>query len=271
MKKILFVSAILIGLSISTGYANSDSETHGMQMTCTPPDLSHSYIKSGMVPLPDSKTLLSAPGATVMASDEIVSLNSIEMTGAKRLALAAQDADLSFPNAAGTFSCALKAPITEKDSPHLNKLLLWSLVDASHSTDSAKKAYNRKRPFMVNHGETCRPCDEDYLKTSGSYPSGHSAIGWAWALILSEIAPDRADDILKRGLAFGESRVICNVHWESDVIAGRIMGAATVARLHAVKEFQEDLDKAKKELAAVRKKGLPPQRDCAAEAEALGQ
>ena len=46
----------------------------------------------------------------------------------------------------------------------------------------------------------------------GSCPSGHTDIGWGWALILSEIAPDRTDAILERDRAFGESRVVCNVH-----------------------------------------------------------
>jgi acid phosphatase (class A) len=271
MKKILFMPTLLIGLSLNTGYASSDSVTLPVNVMGTGPDLSVGYIKPGMVPLPDSKTLLPAPGTVVTAFDELVSLNSIELTGAKRWALAIQDADLTFPNAAGAFSCALNAPVTEKDTPHLYKLLRRSLADVGHSTDGAKKSYNRKRPFFVNHVGTCKPDDEDFLKNNGSYPSGHSAIGWAWALILSELAPDRADAILKRGLAFGESRVICNVHWESDVVEGRIMGAGAVARLHAEKEFQADMEMAKKELADVRKKGLPPQRDCAAEAEAMGQ
>ena len=30
---------------------------------------------------------------------------------------------------------------------------------------------------------------------------GHTAIGWGFALILSELAPDRADDLLARGRA----------------------------------------------------------------------
>jgi acid phosphatase (class A) len=53
------------------------------------------------------------------------------------------------------------------------------------------------------------------------------------------------------------------------VIEGRFLGAATVARLHADPTFLADLDAAKAELAAVRAKALPPQRDCAAEAAAL--
>ena len=96
-------------------------------------------------------------------------------------------------------------------------------------------------------------------------------MGWAWALILSEISPEQTDAILARGRAFGESRVICNVHWQSDVIEGRFMGASTVARLHADPTFRADLEAAKAELAAVRGKGLRPQRDCAAEAAAMAK
>ena len=103
----------------------------------------------------------------------------------------------------------------------------------------------------------------------GSYPSGHTALGWAWALVLTEIVPDRADAILARGRAFGESRVVCNVHWHSDVLEGRFMGAAAVARLHADPEFRSELEAAKAEYEAVRAKGLRPSRDCKAEAEAL--
>ena len=103
----------------------------------------------------------------------------------------------------------------------------------------------------------------------GSYPSGHTAIGWAWALILTEIVPSRTDAILARGRAFGDSRLVCNVHWQSDVNEGRVMGASTVARLHADVGFRGDLDAAKTEYAVAVAKGLKPSRDCAAEAAAL--
>ena len=46
---------------------------------------------------------------------------------------------------------------------------------------------------MVNQMATCTPAEETMLREDGSYPSGHNAIGWAWALILAEIAPERAD------------------------------------------------------------------------------
>jgi acid phosphatase (class A) len=86
----------------------------------------------------------------------------------------------------------------------------------------------------------------------GSYPSGHAATGWAWALVLAELEPERADALLKRGMSFGESRIVCRVHFASDVEAGRLVGAAVVARLHRNPAFLADLKQARVELAKAR-------------------
>jgi hypothetical protein len=115
----------------------------------------------------------------------------------------------------------------------------------------------------------CTPEDQDRLRHSGCYPSGHSAIGWAWALILGEITPERANALIARGRNYRQSRRVCNVHWQSDVLAGRVMGAATVARLHAEPAFRTDLEGARKEIAAARAQGLAPANGCAAQAKTL--
>jgi acid phosphatase (class A) len=225
------------------------------------------YLSSNA--LPNSLALIPpppAPGTAALALDEERSRTSLKLRGTPRWTLAAEDADLMFPHAAGTFTCALTAPITELDTPHLYVLLRRSLTDAGLSTYTAKIHYNRARPFAINKEPTCTPGDETYLRSDGSYPSGHTAIGWAWALILTEVAPDQTDAILARGRAFGQSREVCNVHWESDVIEGRFIGAAAVGRLHADSSFLADLAAAKTELAAVRAKGFKPNRDCDAEA-----
>jgi len=224
--------------------------------------------------LPNSLALIPPPpeeGSAAHALDEEVSRTNLALRDTPRWNLAARDAELMFPEAAGTFSCALGIPITERDTPHLYMLLRRTLADAGLSTYTAKNHYRRKRPFMMNKQPICTPDEEDLLRKDDSYPSGHTAIGWAWALILTEIAPDRADAILARGRAFGESRNICNVHWHSDVIEGRLMGAAAVARLHADPSFRTEIEAARVELAAARAKMLKPTRDCQAEAEALSQ
>jgi acid phosphatase (class A) len=231
-------------------------------------------ILAGYLPaesLPHSRNLLPPPPSersVAFALDEQASKNSRNLPGTPRWDLATQDADLSFPKAAETFSCALMASISEEHTPHLYILLRRTLADAALSTYPAKKYYARARPFLVNKQPICTPSAEAHLAHEGSYPSGHSAVGWAWALVLSEIAPDKTDALLARGRAFGQSRVVCNVHWQSDVLAGQIMGAGVVARLHADPAFLADLNAAKRELAAVRASSLPS-KDCEAESAAL--
>ena len=236
------------------------------------PGILAGYLKSDA--LPNSLLLLPPPpsqGSAAFALDEEASRKSFTLRDTPRWELAIEDANLYFPEAAGTFSCALGVPITEQYMPHLYMLLRRTLADAGLSTYTAKNHYQRVRPFMTNGEPICTPDEEDHLRKDGSYPSGHTAIGWAWALILSEIAPERIDAILARGRAFGESRNICNVHWHSDVVGGRLVGAAAVARLHADPAFQADLEAAKAEFAVVGAKGLKPARDCQKEIGALLQ
>lgn len=103
---------------------------------------------------------------------------------------------------------------------------------------------------------TCNPEQQEELSTNGSYPSGHTAIGWATALVLAEVNPDRQNEILKRGFEMGQSRVICGYHFQSDVDAARIVASAVVARLHANDAFVKQLNKAKDEFSKLQKAGL---------------
>ncbi|WP_353071766.1 acid phosphatase [Tunturiibacter gelidoferens] len=234
------------------------------------PGILAGYLPQGA--LPNSLALVPpapVPGTAIYALDEAVSRASLALQGSPRWQQATSDADLSFPHVAETFSCSIGIPITEAETPHLYMLLRRSFTDAALSTYAAKNHYNRSRPFAENNRPSCTPNDETSLRKDGSYPSGHTTIGWAWALILTEIAPEQTDAILARGRSFGDSRLVCNVHWQSDVNEGRMMGAGTVARLHADPAFRADLDAAKTEYDVARAKELKPSRDCAAEAAAL--
>ncbi len=222
--------------------------------------------------LPSSLSLIPpppAPGSAVQARDDEAAKAALALSGGPRWAQATVDADLSFPAAAETFACAMDVRISEADTPRLYTLLKRTLSDAGRSPYPTKMKYQRARPFTVNGAPLCTPVFEAVLRKDGSYPSGHSAIGWGWALVLAEVAPDRTDAILARGRAFGQSRMVCNVHWASDIEEGRTMGAATVARLHASAEFRADVAAAQAEVSAARAKGLRPARDCAKEAAQL--
>ncbi len=242
----------------------------------TVPELRPGILAGYLAPeaLPDSLTLLPpAPGAdsATAQADAVANRTALALHGSPRWQLAIADAQLSFPDAASTFACALGAEPNATTTPSLYRLLRRTLADAGLSTYAAKRSYARARPFMVNGEPLCTPDDRAMLESDGSYPSGHAAIGWAWGLVIAELAPDRANAIFARAYAFGESRSVCNVHWPSDIDAGRVMGAVTVARLHADATFTADLGQARRELQTLRASDLGAGRDCEAEAAALAR
>lgn len=210
-----------------------------------------------------------APGSAAFALDRDVARRTFAVRGTARFTLALSDYNMNFPHAAGVYSCVLNVPITETDTPKLYTMLRRVLTDAGLATYDTKNHYMRQRPFVLNKQPICAPETRAQLEKDGSYPSGHTTVGWTWALILAEISPDQADAILARGRAYGENRNVCNHHWYSDVEWGRVAAAVTVARLHANAEFRADLEAVKAEIESVRAKGLSPSRDCKAEVAAL--
>ena len=233
-----------------------------------PPKLARGYLQNPAPP--ESLALSPAPPvrhSAAAARDAEASKAARRLKGSARWDLATRDADLFTPAVTTTFSCAAGVEIDQQSTPAVDRLLRRSGADLALSTSAIKRKYQRPRPFMVNKKPTCAPAMEPMLRRDGSYPSGHSAIGFGWGLILAELLPDRANQIVARGRAFGDSRRVCNAHWLSDVEEGRIAGSAMVARLHADPKFREDLEAARAELA--RPGNKPPTRDCAAEAAAL--
>ncbi len=221
----------------------------------------------------DSRALLPAPpapGSAAQAHDDAVAQRSLALHGTPRWRQATVDADLTFPAAEPLFACALGVTISREATPHLVRLLRRSLADASNAGRAAKDHWQRGRPFVRNAAPVCTPGDVPRMAGSASYPSGHTAIGWTWALALVELAPERADLLLQRGRAFGESRLVCNVHWHSDIVEGERVGAATFARLQASPAFRADMAAAHDEIAAQRAAGATP-RHCDTEAIGLRQ
>ncbi|ALR76462.1 acid phosphatase PhoC [[Enterobacter] lignolyticus] len=219
----------------------------------TKPDLY--YLKNSQAI--DSMALLPPPpevGSIAFLNDQAMYEKGRLMRNTERGKQAAEDANLSSGGVANAFSTAFGSPITAKDAPELHKLLTNMIEDAGDlATRSAKQHYMRIRPFAFYGVPTCNTKEQDSLAKNGSYPSGHTSIGWATALVLAEINPQRQDQILRRGYDLGESRVICGYHWQSDVDAARIVGSAVVATLHTNPAFQQQLQKAKDEFAGQHK------------------
>lgn len=211
--------------------------------------------------LVDSLALLPPPpaaGSAAFSEDDEARKAAIQFRETPRWKLAARDADYKSPRVVDIFACTVGVNISEEATPHLYTLLRRSLIDAGLATYKAKIHYNRTRPFVVaKDSNICSPEEADFLSKDGSYPSGHSAFGWAWALILTEMVPDKADAIIQRGYQFGQNRVQCGVHWQSDVNAGRVVASAVVAQLHANPDFITEFHAAQKEVDAARAANKP--------------
>jgi acid phosphatase (class A) len=220
---------------------------------------------------PDALGLIPAPplpGSSRMAADEEVYRESVRWRGTARWRLAALDANVQFPLAATVFACAAGINVSQQDTPQLYSILQRTVIDAGKSTLAAKQKYQRLRPFAVFDDVMC-PEQAAALRNNDAFPSGHASLGWAWALILAELVPDRADAIFTRGYEFGQSRVVCGLHWQSDVDAGRLIGAAVVAKLHGNEQFMASLQAARQEIVQTRISGTDHAIDCGAERAAL--
>jgi acid phosphatase (class A) len=221
---------------------------------------------------PDSIALIPpppAPGTPEFAADEAVYRRLSALQDTVRWQLAASDANLKFPHAANVFACAIGIEVTEATTPRLYALLRRTVIDAGQSTYKAKEKYNRGRPFEVTGDPICVPADEQLLRNNASYPSGHASLGYVWGEVFAELLPEDAAAVRTRAYQFGQSRVVCRVHYQSDVDAGRAVGQAVIERLHQDPEFIADMAAAKVEMKQARRHGPPVGRDCSAETAAL--
>ena len=246
MLRYLLTAAAVCALSAC---ASMSSTTPGAAPTGPIPTKLTGYFSGN--PL-DGKAILGPPPASDSPhgkADRALYDETRGLEGSARWKTAIQDNDLWGGGAIRRFSCALGVDINERQTPAALRMLHRMELDVRTVGTPAKDAYNRLRPAIGNDKPICVP-REDWMKTNASYPSGHAMTAWAWALVLSETAPARADALLTVGRESGESRMICGVHFVSDVEAGRTLGSAMVARLHADPVFAADLARAKREVAA---------------------
>lgn len=165
----------------------------------------------------------------------------------ERAAEATRDAVYGLETILTEFEEAFGMKITKEDTPEIYKVLIEGTATCDSICTIPKQKYKRRRPFMVFNEPTLYPEDEESLRKNGSYPSGHTLLGWSSALLMSEINPDRATEILARGYRYGENRLVVGAHWQSDTDAARLAASAAYARLHTSERFLEQMKKARDE------------------------
>lgn len=198
----------------------------------------------------DFRTILGPPPAVDSrwdrADQELV--EAYQNVDASRFESAKLDEEQLYPR----FAKAFGRPIDPKRSPVLVALLDRALLDVDATAAAAKDHFHRPRPYqrlqlnrVCNRGDAPKP--EEHAMHGSSYPSGHSVHGWTVAMILSRIDPDRASSLTQRAEEYEESRLICGMHFPTDIEAGQVVAAAVVSRLDSSSEFQADLARARKE------------------------
>ena len=189
------------------------------------------------------------------------------LEGSARWKMATDDADLSNAAMLRHFSCSIDIELTPQQAPRLLDFLQKASRDALQVAGQAKDHFKRQRPFLIDNGPLC--VDRATVAGSYDYPSGHTTMGWDWALVLAQVTPEHANAIFARGRAIGDSRIVCGVHNASAVDAARVATSATMALVTATPEYQADLAVARAELSALRAAAhvQPEPQRCAQEVE----
>ena len=110
---------------------------------------------------------------------------------------------------------------TEKHHPKLIIDLIAALVLASYlATGVFKEIVGRLRPEFLLKNINVYTYTNDYL----SFPSNHTAVAFAGAVVLAKIFPKGAWFLYTLATLIAFSRIYLGVHYPLDVVAGMILG-----------------------------------------------
>ncbi len=252
MKKYLclYAAALIALLPVNNCWADEE-ETDSI----VTPIIQQGFYQED-TPMPDMIRILPPPPAKdspLFYNDWCQYVWGQKMRLTERNEQAVSDADFATLNS--SFSGAMGIEISPENTPQLWILMDSLFCDLNKATRYPKDYYARPRPFVLFNDSCGTPEEQERLKLSYSYPSGHTTIAWGIGLVLAEIHPAGMDSIFSRAYQMGVSRVIVGAHYQSDVDAGRLLASMVIAQLHTIPAFQEQLMRAKKEFEEKKKSG----------------
>jgi acid phosphatase (class A) len=195
----------------------------------------------------EASRLLPPPPAqgSAMAKAETAELHAIEAARTPD-ALARAKSDDATKNAS-IFAEAMGPGFDLKALPATAKLMSQVRREEKAAADTAKDAFHRQRPWIVD--PSFKSCSRDDEPLS-SYPSGHTTMGYSMAVVLAALAPEKAQALLARAADYGNNRLVCGMHFRADVVAGQALGTAVGVELLHNAAFRVDMDAAAAELRA---------------------
>ncbi len=210
------------------------------------------YLPAGAV---DIGTVLTGPPAIDSAGDK-ADVAHVRQVNTHANALRWQRALLDDASVYDRFTEQLGFRPDRRRFPRFVRLLNRVSEDAFAAAGDAKKRFPRARPFQRFAltrvcGQARAPKPDASPSGGTSYPSGHAVVSWAVALVMMEASPQSAQAIVLRAVDYGESRVVCGVHFPTDIDAGHLVATAVIDKLFALPEFRRDFQCAKTELQSV--------------------
>jgi acid phosphatase (class A) len=119
--------------------------------------------------------------------------------------------------------------------------------NAGYEAKAFKNYFKTKRPYQADPDiHACvapKPSNLDR-----SYPSGHTTMGYAMGVVLANLIPEKAKEIMERTRLYGENRINCGAHFPSDVSGGQVLGSLVAKELLRNNEFQLLMKASKEEI-----------------------
>ncbi len=191
MKRLVAIAVALLSLPSAAQFFESqpppkDEPRPAPYLTADPVDF------RGVLPGPPAR-------GSVWEQEDGRLVDLLQGVSPERFHRAELDAEFLYPR----FSEAFGRDINRKQAPQTVRLLNRAMRDVAFSTFQAKEHFLRSRPYQNVQlkricGEEKAPPPEANPKDRSSYPSGHSSYGWAVAMILATLVPERAEQLLRR-------------------------------------------------------------------------
>ncbi len=195
----------------------------------------------------DPRAVLPPPPArdSAQAKAELAELHAIE---GSRTVAEAEDAAKDGDTKNATIFAEVLGPRFNLDALPETQAL-FAMVQASEKAvvGLGKDEFKRPRPWIVDNSlKSCKRGDEPL----SSYPSGHTSMAFSMGQVLARLVPDKASAILARAARYGQSRIVCEQHFRSDVTAGQELGTLIAERLMSNSKFAAAFSSARRELIA---------------------
>ena len=131
------------------------------------------------------------------------------------------------------------------DLPALQKITDRAEAEIGPYVRVVKDKYRRLRPYEIE--PRLRPCIGD-VQGDLSYPSGHATYGFLMGYLLSELVPERRDALMQRSEEYARQRLVCGVHFRSDLQEGRRGAQFLFGRMQESSAYREDARAARREV-----------------------